>query len=329
MKELYAILFSAALAVVALSVWSEESSPPGQLIDGIAAIVNTKIVTLGEVRAAVLPLEEDILRTTRDRKEREDKLKSARLDTLNKLVERALILQSFGNEKDARGNAFHVPEEWIDRQVRDIIHRDYEDDPTLFANTLRERGTTMAAFRQEIRERAIVQFMRDREVSSNIFISPFKIEQYYQQNQDRYKINDQIKLRLIFVKRGDGDRRAAAEEIAHRITAGEKFEQVAQSISEDRLTKDRGGEVGWVLRQDLRSELTDPAFALKKGERSGVIETPDGFYLLQVDDLKPAHVRPISEVRDEIEKILSQQEKDRLQREWIERLKRKAHIRYF
>ncbi len=329
MKKLCAIVILAALGMRGLQINSEEPSLPGQLIDGIAAIVNTKIITLGEVRAAVAPFEEDILRTVCDTKEREEKLRAARLDTLNKLVERALILQAFGNEKDSQGNPYHVPEEWIDRQTRDIIHHDYDDNPTLFANTLRERGTTMAAFRQEVRERAIVQFMRDREVSSNIFISPFKIQQYYRQNQDRYKVNDQIKLRLIFIKRGDEDRRAVAEEIARRIAAGENFEQVAQSVSEDKLTKDRGGDFGWVTRQDLRAELADVAFKLNPQEHSGVVATPDGFYLLQVDDAKPAHVKSISEVRDEVEKILTQQEKDRLQREWIERLKRKAHIRFF
>jgi parvulin-like peptidyl-prolyl isomerase len=79
----------------------------------------------------------------------------------------------------------------------------------------------------------------------------------------------------------------------------------------------------------LRKELAEAVTKLKAGERSGVIETPEGCYLIRVDSIQPAHVRPLSEVRVEIERDLKSQERARLEKQWIERLKKKTFYRYF
>jgi parvulin-like peptidyl-prolyl isomerase len=104
--------------------------------------------------------------------------------------------------------------------------------------------------------------------------------------------------------------------------------------SEGRQGKE-GGDWGWVQKFDrdgalvLRKELADAAFALKPGELSGIIETPEVIYVMLVEDKRPAHVKALSEVRGEIEKNMITQERERIQRNWIERLKQKTFIRYF
>ena len=47
-----------------------------------------------------------------------------------------------------------------------------------------------------------------------------------------------------------------------------------------------------------------------------------------VEDFRPAHVKPVTEVRDEIEMLLRTQERNRLKEKWISRLKKKALVRY-
>ncbi len=56
---------------------------------------------------------------------------------------------------------------------------------------------------------------------------------------------------------------------------------------------------------------------------------PQEFYLMLVEDRRPARVRPLSEVRDEIEKELLFQEREKLRQKWVGRLKEKAFVRYF
>jgi peptidyl-prolyl cis-trans isomerase SurA len=84
-----------------------------------------------------------------------------------------------------------------------------------------------------------------------------------------------------------------------------------------------------VNRSVLRKEFADATASLKPGQRTGVIDLADACFLLQVEEVKSAQVRPLNEVRDEIEKTLLNQERTRLQKKYVERLKKKAFVRYF
>ena len=90
-----------------------------------------------------------------------------------------------------------------------------------------------------------------------------------------------------------------------------------------------GGDWGWADRTELRKELVDAAFALNAGEISGVVETPEACFLILVEEKRPAHLKALGEVRDEIERNMLTQERDRLQKKWIERLKKKTFVRHY
>jgi hypothetical protein len=75
--------------------------------------------------------------------------------------------------------------------------------------------------------------------------------------------------------------------------------------------------------------MRDTAFSLKPGQHSGVIELPQACYLMLIEDVKPAHVKEMKEVRDEIEHTLRAKENTRLRQLWIDRLKRKSFINYY
>lgn len=79
----------------------------------------------------------------------------------------------------------------------------------------------------------------------------------------------------------------------------------------------------------LRKELAEAAFALPVGQVSEVIDMPDSCYLVLVEEKKPAQVKPLTDVRPEIEKTLRVQQQAKLQKQWIDGLKKKTFIRYF
>ena len=79
----------------------------------------------------------------------------------------------------------------------------------------------------------------------------------------------------------------------------------------------------------MRKELADAASTLKPGEVSDVIETPESDYLMLVEQIRPAHVRPLNEVRESIEATLRAQTQKEAQERWMESLKKKAFIRFF
>ena len=101
------------------------------------------------------------------------------------------------------------------------------------------------------------------------------------------------------------------------------------TVYSDGSKRNEGGDWGWVERRVLRKELVGPAFALKPGELSEIIETPGEIYLMLVEDKKSAHRKPLTEVRPEIERLLMTEEQNRLRKQYIDRLKKKTYVRYF
>jgi parvulin-like peptidyl-prolyl isomerase len=113
-----------------------------------------------------------------------------------------------------------------------------------------------------------------------------------------------------------------------KIKEGAAFQEMAAVYSQG-SQRGQGGDWGWIERSVLRKELADVAFTLKPGQVSDVVETPEACYLMLVEQTRAAHVRPLAEVRGDIEKTLRTQEQARIQKQWIDSLKKKTFIRYF
>lgn len=300
------------------------------LINGITAVVNDTVITYEQVSRGIAPFDEQLIRDYRD----DPKLlaqKRAQLftDQIEELVERQLILAEF------KRVGYNLPESFIDDAVRTEIRKNFYGDRATMAKTLQSKGITAETFRKLQREKIIVQYLTEQNTSAQkVLISPFKIEKFYTENQEQFKVSDQVKLRTILVGQLEtappGTAKKLAEEILKKIEEGTSFAEMAAIYSEDRFRAE-GGNRGWIQRggKDLRKELEDAAFALKGGQRSGVIEFPDACFLIQVDEVRTAHVRPLDEVRAEIEKTLKDQESARLHKKWIERLRSKAYVQYY
>jgi len=303
-----------------------------ELANAIWAIVHDSVITKQEVENTTAPVAEELNRQYRNQPEIfNQKLGEALNDSLERLLERQLILHEFETA------GYSVPETVIEEYMEERIRAGFPDRVT-FTKTLQAEGSNLEKFRLRMREQFIVEQMRIKNISGEIIISPHKIESYYLAHTNEYKLDDEVKLRMIVLNKPPGGDaapvRKLAEEIIRKIKEGAAFAEMAAVNSEGRQGRE-GGDWGWVQKFDrdgalvLRKELADVAFALKPGELSGVIETPEVIYLMLVEDKRPAHVKALSEVRGEIEKNMVTQERERIQKNWIDRLKQKTFIRYF
>jgi parvulin-like peptidyl-prolyl isomerase len=297
-----------------------------ELVDGIKAVVNRGVVTLAEVEDFAAPAAQALRQEYAGQPDLfQQRLGDALNDGLEQLVERQLILHSFDTE------GYRLPDTVVDELVQDRIRDRFGDRITLM-KTLQAQGETFEKFRREVREQYIVSALRAKNISpEKIIISPYKVENNYLAHQDDFKVEDEIKLRMIVLNKTSGDdtnTASLAREILDKIKEGATFQEMASVYSQG-SQRSQGGDWGWVERSVLRKELADTAFALKPGQVSGVIETPEACYLMLVEQTRPAHVKPLSEVRDDVEATLRTQEQKQLEQQWIEHLKKKAFIRLF
>jgi peptidyl-prolyl cis-trans isomerase SurA len=312
------------ISIFALAFWLNLPLH-AEMADGVKAVVNDTVITYSQVEEFTAPAAEALRREYPDSPDTfQLKLNDALGDSLEQLVERQLILRSF----DVDG--YQLPDGVVDGMVEDQIRERFGDRVT-FIKTLQAQGMTVEQFRKQIRDQYIISQLRRQKVSSGIVISPYRVENYYLAHTNDFKMEDEIKLRMIVLNKiapDDTNTVRRAGEILSEIKNGAAFSEMAKIYS-DGSQKSQGGDWGWVERSVLRKDLAEAAFSLKPGQVSSVIDTPESVYLMLVEQTRPTHVKPLSEVQDEIETTLRTQEQSRLEKRWIEGLKKKTFIRYF
>ena len=133
---------------------------------------------------------------------------------------------------------------------------------------------------------------------------------------------------MIVLRKENPDAKNVAEEIRTKIKGGAEFAKMAEMYSED-TSKETGGDWGWIERSTLNETLSAPAFTLKPGQVSKVLEMGNNFYLLYVEARKKAETKPLDTVREDTEKKVLQSERQAAQEKWIKGLRDKAYIRIF
>lgn len=301
------------------------AAPQAEVVNGIAAIVHDSIITYEDVESEIVRNEPTLRAKFGDQPlVYRQKIRDLEREQIEILVERQLILHDF------KTAGYNLPESIIEEIIKERIREKYGDRVTL-QKTLQAQGTTYESYKQSVRDQFIVEQMRIKNVSSaELIISPYKIETYYQANLDTYKLGDQVKLRTILLLKASHDEGVSrlVKEIHTKLTNGAPFAEMA-AIYSDGSQSSQGGDWGWVERKVLREDLANVAFSMKPGQLSEVLEKAEGYYVMLVEEARPAHVRRLSEVRDDIEGILKSRERNRLQNKWLDRLKNKSFIRYF
>ena len=297
--------------------------------DGVRAIVNDSIITYQDVSRHI----QDALAVLADQYARrpevfEERAREVHEQGTEDLVDRQLVLHEF------KTGGYNYPEAIIEDEIERRMKEKWSNRATLL-QSLQARGMTHEMWRRQQREEIIVVLMQQAKVPRDVLISPQKILDYYETNKTNFTVANQVKLRTIMLNKPAGDTGAVkqlAEEIVRKIGEGASFEEMAKIHSDS----PQRGTAEWAQhdplhpeRDTLRKELTSVAFSLKAGEKSGVIDLPDACWILFVEEKKDAHVRPLAEVRDDIERFLRLSEVSRVQRKWIKRLKEKAFLVYF
>ena len=316
-------MFCLGFALLSLLSASRAATP--NLVNGIAVIVGDAVITYKDIQGA---LRDDIelLERRYGAQPQVFNQKAAELERakLEEMVENQLVLQEF------KRAGYIVPESYFQSRIDEDIRR-YGDRLTL-TKTLQADGLTFETYRNRIRERVILQLMWREKVPQDPLISPTKIENFYTRHRDEFKVEDQVKLRMIVLTNMPGNTsyspKKIAEEIVSKLDQKTPFIELAKVYSQGSQAQE-GGDWGWVQRSVLNTNLAEVAFSLSPGEHSRAIETPAGAYVLLVEDKKVSHVKTLAEVRDEIEATLRAEEVKRLKKQWVDQLKAKAYVRSF
>lgn len=125
---------------------------------------------------------------------------------------------------------------------------------------------------------------------------------YYSAHQDEFKVPEQADVRHILV-----NTEQEAKDIKKQLDAGAKFEDLAKKFSQDPGSKDNGGLYKDVAPGKMVPEFDKATFSLPIGKVSDPVKTTFGYHIIRVDARRDAHLKPLAEVRPEIEQVLKSQ----------------------
>lgn len=312
-------VFRFFLLSVFLSLAFCARSGAAEVLERILAVVNDEIVTEQDLQILVAPVASQY-RTLYTDKELEEKLKETRKEFLGKVIEDKLVLS------EAKRRQVIVSDAEVDEMMTDV--RNKFPSREVFLGAIEEQGLTEKKLWNRFRDQLMSQKLVAYEVKSRVSVSPGEISQYYKAHTGEFSQGERVRLRQILIREGsraEEDAKAFADSLVAQLDEGKSFEELARSYSEGSEAKE-GGEMGWVEKGQLLGEIDRVVFLLKEGEHTLPVKSSLGYHLFQVVEKQPASLKPISDVRTDIqEKLFKQKMKWRLD-SWMESLKKSAYI---
>src|SRR5467141_4909886 len=172
----------------------------------------------------------------------------------------------------------------------------------------------------QVPEKRVVRYalVDVNQIRQNLQISDDQLKVQYQKNMQQYQVPNRVHAQhilLMTVGKTDAEVeeiRKKAEDILNQLKKGAKFEDLAKKYSEDPGTKDKGGDLGWLVQGQTVPEFEKAAFSLQKGQISDLVKTQYGFHIIKMMDKETAHTKSFEEVRDSLRAPLLLSQADKL-----------------
>lgn len=250
-----------------------------QVVDKIVAVVGNEMISLSSLEDQVQMLTAQGMLNTRN----------ARCEVLEQILESKLFLMQ------ARLDSLSVNEDMVEAALSqhvDGIRRTFGSDEKVEEYFRKPLYKLRQNWRQQVTEQNLTQQEQSQIAGRIPEVTPGDVKHYidtvdkadlpvvpvkYQLSQiciypDREAANFAVREKLL--------------ELRERIMNGEKFTTLARIYSEDPGTALRGGELGMAPKSMYWPVFSDAAMSLKPGNISQIVETPDGFHIIEVIDKK-------------------------------------------
>ncbi len=302
---------AAALAALALSASAAR-------LDGVAARVDSGIITVGDVMA-------EIRRSPAASDAETPALYSAALQAL---IDRRLIL------KAAAAKKMEIPEWVVDNQIREIVHDMFGGDMNRLEEELARSRIPMTEYRGTIKEDLIVRGMRQQMVEQYVSATPAAMRREYADHPERYREEPKSTVRVILLKppapgSGVAGVKTRASQILEEIAAGKSFADLAVLHSADSHAKDGGLWKDVNPEEAFRPEIAAAIAKLAPGMVSEMIDLDGWGFIVKKESAVEAREMTFAEAYGKISANVRREASKKAYGEWIARLREDAFVKVY
>ena len=284
-KNTYKIAAPLVLITIALSN-AKELSTTGEMLDGIAAIVNEGVVLKSQLQKEI--------KTITLRASQED-MQLPSEDIIQEQVLESLIVEEIQLQRAER-IGLQLSDQILNTTIANISQQNnipFEKLPEALA----AEGIDYAEYRRDIRKNLILEQLTDIEVIRKITVSPREIDVCLEDFEDGVVSNSEYDLSHILISAPESATiedfttiEREAEDIHEQLIAGANFGEIAIEFSDSQTGLD-GGSLGWRKGSELPTIFSDIVKSLKVDEISRPYRTKSGFHIVKINDLRSTFSR--------------------------------------
>lgn len=292
--------------------------------DGVVAHVGKTAIKEQELQAAIdIFVPKGGFHVTVSKEKRDEFRKSA----LEWLIEKELLY------REAIRRGLTISKEHIDEVI--AYNEEQLGSRAAFLKVLKAEGKTLKQFKKEIEREALINMLARTEIDEKSGYSEDEIKAYYVQNIGKFKRPESRRLWHILIsvspESSDKDRsekKIFAQEVLTKIKGGEEFSAAAEKYSEDAY-RVKGGDMGYIHKGRLTSEVEEAAFKLTEGELSGVIESIYGFHIIKAGDTKESETIGFEEIKAKLRSELESKRYQEMRNNYLNSLKEKTAVKIY
>ncbi|HEX2572852.1 MAG TPA: peptidylprolyl isomerase [Polyangia bacterium] len=318
-------IVGALVGVLGLGALGTARAGESVVVERVIAVINNEIILLSDLRdrATLLgqPLDERVLYNPQALGDRQIR------QLLDRMVDDSLILQQAHELK------LTIEKAEVDRAIEEVRKQNGLSEDQ-FREVLSQQGYSWDSYRHELRNQLLRFKVINTAVRAHVNISDEDVRSFYNQSVRQAGSNRSVHLRHVLITvppnadaKAQAERRAHATRVLEEARASKNLGEFAKEHSDDELTRDKEGDLGWVSEKDgLPEKFAEVVFAMDVGEVRGPIRTDRGFEVVQLLERKDSDARPFDEVKEQIRQQLSSQQLEKQTQSWLMDLRKKAHV---
>lgn len=326
-------VFITVLYIIASLAASITTANSRETIDRVAAIVNDDVITLSELRELALSINPTSTEAIDENM------------VLQQMIEQKLL------EQQANKLGIKVSDAELDASIKGVQKKFGLNDQQM-EEVLKKQNLTPESFREQWRLQTLSNKLMESQLKNKIVITEEEIQDYYIQNYggsatetgetaSENSQGEQVKIAHILISSSTPDAGKKAREVANMAKSGKDFGELAKEYSDDKLSADKGGDLGYFKKGDLIETLEVAVDSTPVGGITGPVESPAGYHIIKVlertgtekakkkkgSDKDSSKVLAIDEdTRKEITETLYRKKAEAQLKAWLDKIKQDAYI---
>ena len=175
---------------------------------------------------------------------------------------------------------------------------------------------------KDFEKMTLISLILKKEVEEKAKVDDAEVKEFFDKNADKFTIGTQLRASHILVDTED-----QAKKIRERIRKGESFAKLAETLSKDKGSASKGGDIGYFGSGQMVPEFERAVMGLKINEVSEPVKTRFGYHIIQLTDVKKGETASFEQSKEAIKKQLLAEKQKSLIDSYIATLMKQANIK--